>query len=134
LRFRFNLLAINNFGVIVNYNTSSPSLAAGSMQREKAMTIPSLQTLHGVARVSVLVLFVIAMFTAQASSSLPEQAANCAVLSSAQTDPSTAPMQYENSGTTLVTASVRLVIFGVETFLKLHGQDVVDDRKTQAPD
>jgi hypothetical protein len=100
------------------------------------MTIPSLKTLHGVARVSVLLLFVIAVFTSQARSSLPEHTENCSALSSRQAEPapSTAAKQRESSGTTLVTASVHLVLFGVDTFLELHELDVAGDRKAQVPD
>ncbi len=100
------------------------------------MTIPSLQTLHGITRVSVLLLFVIAVFTAQARNSLPEQAANCGAPSNPQAEPapSTAANHRDGSGTTLVTASARLVLFGVDTFLELHEQNVADDRNTWVPD
>jgi hypothetical protein len=93
------------------------------------MTIPSIRTVHGIVRISVVVLILIAVIAGQARSSTPEPATNGSALSRPSLEAPLAPAEKDRqtAGTSLTTASVHLVLFGVDTFLEMHQQNVSDD-------
>jgi hypothetical protein len=91
------------------------------------MTIPSIRTVHGIVRISVVVLILIAVIAGQARSSTPEPATNGSALSQPLPEPP-ADKDRRTADTSLMTVSVQLVLFGVDTFLEMHKQNVTDDR------
>jgi hypothetical protein len=100
------------------------------------MTIPSIRTLHGIARISVVLLLVIAVVTGQTRSNFPEKSTDRSALSRSSPEQPLLPVEKDRraTGSSLTNASVQLVRFGVDTFLELHQQDVPDDRKVAVPD
>jgi hypothetical protein len=91
------------------------------------MTIPSIRTVHGIVRISVVVLILIAVIAGQPRSSTPEPASNGSTLSQPSPEPP-ADEDWRTADTSLMTVSVQLVLFGVDTFLEMHQQHVTDDR------
>jgi hypothetical protein len=98
------------------------------------MTIPSIRTVHGIVRISVVVLLLIAVIAGQARSSPPEPATHGSALSYPSPEPPLSPVEKDRqtAGTSLANASVQLVLFGVATFLEMHGQHALDDRDASA--
>jgi len=94
------------------------------------MTIPSIRTVHGIVRISVVILLLIAVVAGQARSSTPEPATNGSALSQPSPEPPMSPADKDRrtADTSLMTVSVQLVLFGVDTFLEMHEQNVTDDR------
>lgn len=100
------------------------------------MTIPSIRTVHGIVRISVVVLILIAVIAGQARSSTPEPATNGSASSRLSAEPplSLADKDGQTAGTSIATASVQLVLFGVDTFLEMHQQNASDDRNAALSD
>lgn len=93
------------------------------------MTIPSIRTVHGIVRISVVILLLIAVVAGQARSSTPVPATNGSALSHPSPEPplSSAGTYRQTTGTSLMAASVQLVRFGVDTFFEMQQQKVTDD-------
>lgn len=100
------------------------------------MTIPSIRTVHGIVRISVVVLILIAVIAGQARSSTPEPATNGGASSHPSAKPplSLADKDGQTAGTSIAAASVQLVLFGVDTFLEMHQQNASDDRNAARSD
>ena len=94
------------------------------------MTIPSIRTVHGIVRISVVVLILIAVIAGQARSSTPAPATTVSASSRLSAEPplSLAHKDEQTAGTSIATASVQLVLFGLDTFLEMHQQNASDDR------
>jgi hypothetical protein len=100
------------------------------------MTIPSIRTVHGIVRISVVILLLIAVVAGQARSSTPAPATNGSALSHPSPEPplSSAGKHRQTGGTSLMAASVQLVQFGVATFFEMQQQNVSDDRNATLAD
>ncbi len=98
------------------------------------MTIPSIRTLHGIVRISVVVLLLIALVAGQARGSTPEAAINGSAVSRLSPEPALSLAENERpiDAASLLTTSMQLVLFGVDTFLEMHEQDVSDDCNASA--
>ena len=100
------------------------------------MTIPSIRTLHGIVRISVVLLLVIAVVAGPARANLPREATNAGAFGHLSAEAVLSPDENdrEAAGTSLICASVQLVLFGVDTFLDLRRQEVSGDSKVAAAD
>jgi hypothetical protein len=85
---------------------------------------------HGIVRISVVALILIAVIAGQARSSTPEPATNGGTSSPPSPEMQLSPAENDRrtANTSLLTASVQIVLFVVDTFLDMHGQDATDDR------
>lgn len=94
------------------------------------MTFPTIRTLHGIARISVIALLLMAVVFGQARGNVPAQD----TADSASSDPlPPSPLSPEDgerpaASTSLMDASVQLVLFGIDTFIESHRQDPADDQ------
>jgi hypothetical protein len=88
---------------------------------------------HGLVRISVVVLILVAVIAGQARSSTPEPATNGNASSRPSMEqPLPADKKRQTAGASIATASVQLVLFGVDTFLEMHQQNASDDRNANA--
>jgi hypothetical protein len=77
-----------------------------------------------------------AVIAGQARSSTPELETEGSASSRPSAEPplSLADKDRQTAGASIATASVQLVLFGVDTFLEMHQQNASDDRNAMLSD